>query len=618
MRSTGTSARIVALGLILGVVATALMYGANAPYLGFAIYILMLLGALFFYARVEHVHPVRRNIWLLIPILFYTVMLVIRADEMLAMLNIVAGTSATLLLVYFFANGNVARQEIIDYPIKALISSVAIWFQPLNEIIQTSKWFRERQGHLGNIAPFVRGAAITLPVITVFVILLSAADEVFADLVHRVLSVFSLQNADNLIGQGIFTGFFGWIAIGGLTFALLPRKAKRMPTESRQPDAKATDPKTAADPVDDDYPTIEELTAKPTVSSFGLGFTETTMLLSSVCVLFGTFVGIQFVYLFGGQRNIDIRKFSYADYVHRGFAELVIVAVLTLGLAYILNAIGKHSSRRQLNISRGMMTVLMLLTSVILMSSFQRLRLYEQAYGYTTLRLTIYIFIGWLGVLFAGFTLSLYWLPESINVFSVTMLVAVFGFAATLDIINPDAFVASQIVQSGNLDPLYLSTLSDEAVPILTSLADSPEPGTRQIISAMLANRHDALLLEQKQADWREFNLGKRNAYTALGAVKDKLNGPRLTFNAEHQLDEFKHLKQGMSYREIIRQFGYPYSSNDWSYRTDPSERDTLYVSYRIEGDQIVQLAIDTVDGLSSICAGTSDALCARTISLER
>src|SRR5205807_10663142 len=102
-----------------------------------------------------------------------------------------------------------------------------------------------------------------------------------------------------------------WTTIGGVAFALVDRKAKRTPT---------------AAPV----MSVHQLEASITPTAIlSLGFIESTMLLGSICGVFALFVAIQFVYLFGGQSNINIQKFNYADYVHRGFTELVIVALLT-------------------------------------------------------------------------------------------------------------------------------------------------------------------------------------------------------------------------------------------------------------------------------------------------
>ena len=48
---------------------------------------------------------------------------------------------------------------------------------------------------------------------------------------------------------------------------------------------------------------------------------EVTILLISIDLLFLVFVWIQFAYLFGGQANITIEGFTYAEYARRGFLE---------------------------------------------------------------------------------------------------------------------------------------------------------------------------------------------------------------------------------------------------------------------------------------------------------
>src|SRR5258708_35264118 len=152
------------------------------------------------------------------------------------------------------------------------------------------------------------------------------------------------------------------------------------------------------------------------------------------------------------------------------------VGILKLGLAYLLKAGSARNVPSHEMIFRILVTLLMVVTGIILVSAFQRLRLYEEAYGVTTLRLAVYVFIVWLGVLLAGFTLSLYWQPETINVFGVTTLLAVFGFAATLDLINPDAFVAREMIDRGDVDPRYPASLSRGTRRALPAMLAPPEP----------------------------------------------------------------------------------------------------------------------------------------------
>ena len=592
-----TSVRTIGLGVVLGIAATYLTYN-QSPGLGLTLFSFLLIGALFVFARIQKVRPAYRNLFLLVPVVFFGAMLTIRSHSDLTLLNICAWIGGALLLVHFFASGNAAQQNIFAYPLTAMVAGTVIWLRPFLELTNARKWLAERQANWAALGPVARGAAISVPVVGVFVVLFSSADEVFGRMVTSIFNTVLPRNVYDLAMQGFYAGMFAWPAIGGLAYALLDRKAKRSPT---RPVHEPRDAKTETS-ADLDGPSVDELVGKAMPKLFSLGFTEVTMLLGSVCLVFGAFVAVQFVYLFGGVRNLA--NFNYAEYVHRGFAELVAVAVLTLGLVYILNAVALRRSPRQINVFRGLSTILIVLTGVILISAFQRLRLYEMVYGFTTLRLTIYVVIVWLGMLFAGFTLSLYWTPLTINVFSLTVLIAVFGFVGTLDVLNPDAFVAQQIVNRGDIDPLYLATLSEEAVPVLVKLVDAPEPGLRSIVRDRLALFKNRLA---HPGDWRAFTLSDSNARAALNTVGDKLgNYTREYANNAQKLEDLKaFLKQGMTMREVTRQLGMPYYNVRGSMYGLEDVRmgnDSVSLSYQLSDKRQIELSIHTSDGLKRAC----------------
>jgi hypothetical protein len=571
------NARNVGVGIVLGVVGAILGYG-RLPALGFTVYVVLLIGALFTTARWQHTPAMRRNLPILIPLLFFALMLAVRSEETLIFFNFVAGTFAALLLIYYFRSGNIAQHDLFGYALTSLLTSFAVTIQPFEELIGTRKWMAHRTFGFHALTPIIRGLLITIPVVAVFVVLLSSADEVFSKLVSDILSHIRFPALGDIRGYTVFAVVAGWTAIGGIAFALLERKGKRGESSFA---AQIVPPASTA-PLQRHAPI------------FSLGFTETTMLLGSVCGVFAAFVAIQFAYLFGGQRNIE--KFSYADYLHRGFAELVIVGILTLGLAYTLNIVAIRKTSRNTNVFRGLATLLVVLTGVILMSAFQRLRLYEEAYGFTSLRLLIYVFIVWLGVLFVGFTLSLYWQPATINVFGVTTLIALFGFVATLDIINPDAFVAREMIDRNDVDPMYLVSLSDEAIPAMAMLADAPEPGLQTMVRNELWNRQKRL---NKPNDLRDFSIGRAGAVAAISTVKEKLPAPVV---ANYSEDDFKFIKSGMNYRMIVRQLGRPYSFSGFYEDRDFSDPSTLNIQYMLATNQRVEIHIDSTVGVNFAC----------------
>ncbi len=200
MPSTEMSVRTIILGILLGLAATLLIYG-HALGLGFSLYGFVLIGALLVYALVQKVRPAYRNLFILVPVLFFIAMLSVRSDETLTILNLSAATAATLLLIYFFSSGNIAQQTVVDYPAKILVSGVAVGVQPASELNQARKWVSTHRGGWHHVAPIMRGAIIAVPVVAVFVILFSSADEVFARLVSRIVNALIPDNLGELMGN---------------------------------------------------------------------------------------------------------------------------------------------------------------------------------------------------------------------------------------------------------------------------------------------------------------------------------------------------------------------------------------------------------------------------------
>ena len=85
---------------------------------------------------------------------------------------------------------------------------------------------------------------------------------------------------------------------------------------------------------------------KPWFAPF-LGFTESSIILGSVNLLFAFFVAVQFKYFFGGQANITLDGYTFAEYARKGFGELITVAVISLMLYLGLSTITRREANLQ-------------------------------------------------------------------------------------------------------------------------------------------------------------------------------------------------------------------------------------------------------------------------------
>lgn len=199
--------------------------------------------------------------------------------------------------------------------------------------------------------------------------------------------------------------------------------------------------------------------------------------------LFAGFVAVQLTVLFGGHRHVlETAGLTYAEYARAGFGQLVVVTLLTLSVVAATVRWAPRETRAQRAALRALLGALCVLALVIVGSALYRLHLYEEAFGFTRLRLFMNAFETWLGVLvglvlLAGVRLRAAWLARAVVATAAVTLL-------TLAAINPDAFVAQRNVDryqaTGKIDLAYLQGLSADAVPVLDTL---PEPQRSCVLS---------------------------------------------------------------------------------------------------------------------------------------
>jgi signal transduction histidine kinase len=222
--------------------------------------------------------------------------------------------------------------------------------------------------------------------------------------------------------------------------------------------------------------------------------------------VFAAFLVAQATVVFGGHDYLRrTTGLTYAEYVHQGFGQLTVATALTLLVIWAAARKAPRdmpSDRAWLRASLGL---LCLQTLVVVASALHRMHIYQEAYGFTQLRLLVDVFEGWLGllivaVLASGVALRAPWFPRFAL---LSGAVALLGLAA----VNPDAWIAERNIdryaETGRVDWAYLHGLSDDAVPAFAGLPDDLE--------------HCALVgREAASDDWLEWNLGRARAAEAL------------------------------------------------------------------------------------------------------
>ncbi len=422
------------------------LFWKHAQGLNFAIYVVLCLAGGFLVLGRNGLKPARRSLLLLIPILFFTFATLIRQEQLSQFLSFIISLGMMSLLAVTYLGGGWPWYNLPDYVARFAGLAGSLLARPLMFISDRKKSaaaqgmdttaLRNRPGWKRFWAIF-RGVLIALPVVAIFAALLSSADLVFAQRLDDFTKLFRLEKLPEYLFRAVYI-LVGAYALAGV-FLHAAQKSQDGGVAGAQ---------------------------KPLFPQF-LGFTEAAVVLGAVVLLFAIFVGIQFRYFFGGQTNIGVQGYTYSEYARKGFGELVAVAFCSLLLFLGLSAIVRRQNQFQRRAFSGLGIGMVALVGVILVSAFQRLLLYEAAYGFSRLRIYTHVFMIWLGALLA--VVVLLELLRRERFFPLAALLATLGFAGTLVLANVDASIVRQNVRRAAagqaLDVAYLATLSSELCP---------------------------------------------------------------------------------------------------------------------------------------------------------
>jgi hypothetical protein len=357
------------------------------------------------------------------------------------------------------------------------------------------------RGIIAPIAPFGRAlsggnrmrhvprtAVIVVPVVVVFLVLLGSADAVFAHYLRT-----SIDAVPSPAGLPLH---FALIAAGAIAIAtLLARSA--LPRTAMKPDPKPG--------------------AKPRLRRG-----ECILLLGAVDAVFAAFVLVQLAYFFGGRTLVLHQEgLTFAEYARTGFAQLVAASLLTSALIAAVWMFGQRDRKGDDAVFSWAAGILVVLTLVVLVSAFQRLALYESAYGWTWPRL-----IGHATVVFLAVSLlcGLVWIARRRGRWLATaLLVAGLTTLFALNLLNPDRFIAERNIARfddiGKLDTAELIGLSADATGVIVQALPRLPEEDRSLLRWHLACQRDDLAA-------RDDGLGSVNL--ARSQALDILNGADL------------------------------------------------------------------------------------------
>ncbi len=462
-----------------------------------------------YFLQADKLRLARRAGLLLFPLAFFAAAIFFRREPMTIFLSVLLIVFLMGVFALTYLGGNWMQYRISDYLIRHLSLVGSMIARPLKFIAEVKRSQPSQDEKRGAAFwPILRGLVIALPLIMIFSALLSSADPIFAKRLESFMKIFKIENLPEYLFRLAYILIFAYAIAGAFLHA------------GQKSDDQANE--------------------KSLIPPF-LGFTESAIVLGSLTLLFAAFVVVQFQYFFGGQANINLEGYTYSEYARRGFGELVTVAFFCLLTLIGLGSVTKRETEIRRRIFSIFGVVLVGLAIVMQVSAFQRLILYENAYGFSRLRTYTHAFMLWLALLLIVVAALEFMKKE--RAIGLAMILTAMGFVASLSLLNVDAFIVNRNIQreingyaeiadegslrdgQAELDTQYFLDLSDDAIPALaagfqnTTLPDH----TREKIGAALACRlHDR---EQNESvrPWQGFNLSTFLADRAFVEIKGEL-----------------------------------------------------------------------------------------------
>ncbi len=464
---------------------------------------------------------------LLLPVVGFAALTFIRSEPITTLMNALLTFGSMVLLTMTLRNGGWLRYTFVDHIVNsfhfvlhALIGGILFFVKTRSKRTPTGAAIekvdpagdpKESQSNRAWLA-YLRGVLLALPILILLALLLASADPIFGDRLLGVFDWLSLENLGELVFRLTYILAIAYLLLGAYFFGWV--KSRDLTQQSPKAEGEKT----------------------------FLGMVESSIILGAVNLLFLGFVLIQVTYLFGGDQNISIEGFTYAEYARRGFFELLAVAVISGGLFTALSWV----TARKTKIQRWVFTILgwllVGLVGIILVSAYTRLTLYESAYGFTRLRTFTHVFIFWMGGMLAA--LAVLEGTQKMKRLPLVLILMLMAFGLAINSLNVDRFIVHQNVRRAVLgqneleeDPLdsaYLSELSYDSIPPLRAhYLDEALPGAlRREIGGVLACRLESLDLPER-IPLTSWHAARRKAVNQLQNLEDKLSDYRVAFSED-------------------------------------------------------------------------------------
>ena len=428
---------------------------------------------LLIYLKINNLIKNKKGLLFMIPILILSGVSAFY-NNIFILLNILVLPILYILLFVYTIN---PTYNIID-----LLKKVLLYiFLPIGKIGNlfrvVTNGMREKVRLNDNTKKFLKALLIVVPITLLVLWLLASADMVFGNYFSNIFKVFNYIPTNNIFGRVV-----GILLLFTYTGSVLIYSIKPEKTETKRKNL--------------DYYTIR-------------------LLLTVLNVIYIVFDIIQIRSLLLHHVGNTI---TYAEYARQGFFQLMFISLINL----IIILLSKSTKETKYN--KIMSVSMVFLTLIIIASSFIRMYLYESAYGYTILRLGVYIIL---------ITEVLLLIPTIIYIFNpkfkilrsyLYIVIFVYTF---INLFSIERIITENNIKryykKNDIDIEYLKNYNYDNIPQLYELFNKCED---EVLKEQIVNYFASLKnnLKYNNDNIFEYSLSKEQAKEVLDKVTIKNN----------------------------------------------------------------------------------------------
>ena len=326
----------------------------------------------------------------------------------------------------------------------------------------------------------IKSVLIVIPIVIIVLLLLSSADMIFNNGLSHFLKIFKNISIPNLIGRLIMILILFTYMGAVINYLLFNFKKEKN----------------------------EESSTKINIDNYTIKVLLTVL---NIIYLIFDIIQIKSLILHKVAQGIN-----YAEYARSGFFQLMFISIINL----IIVLLSKQSKTKENKYNIIMSIIMVVLTLVIIISSFLRMYMYESAYGYTLLRLLVYVTL--ITEIILLIPTLLYIVDSKVNILKHYMVIIITIY--TLLCLSPvDHIIANNNInryyKTNKIDIYYLENFSSDNVPLLIELYNKTDDTTLKDSIKEYLNKD--MYQETKTKGFQEYNISKKVAHKKIKLLSE-------------------------------------------------------------------------------------------------